>query len=156
MKLFLLLLLNFELSTANDCTHDAKTFRCVKYLKNHDGDTVTFEIPGVHPLLGHKISVRVNGLDTPELNGKQPCEKQAARAAKKLMENLLKNAKVINIENPSRDKYFRILGDVMVDGKSLSQVLLNNKLAYEYSGQTKRKIDWCTFGQQRNTAGDRQ
>ncbi|MBY0386286.1 thermonuclease family protein [bacterium] len=156
MTLVLVLFFNYGLSLANNCAHDAKAFRCVKYLKNHDGDTVTFEIPNVHPLLGHKISVRVNGLDTPEIRGKQPCEKQAARAAKKLIENLLKNAKVIHIENPSRDKYFRILGDVTVDGKSLAQILLKNKLAYEYSGQAKHKIDWCTFGQQRKTAGDRQ
>lgn len=156
MTLVLVLFFNYSLSLANNCTHDAKTFRCVKYLKNHDGDTITFEIPGVHPLLGHKISVRVNGLDTPEIRGKLPCEKQAARAAKQLMENILKNAKVIDIENPSRDKYFRILGDVIVDGKSLSQILLKNKLAYVYNGQMKRKIDWCTFGQQRNTAGGNQ
>jgi micrococcal nuclease len=147
----------FSLSVfANEnCAHDATTFRCVKFVKNYDGDTITFQIPNVHPLLGKNISVRVLGLDTPEIKGKLPCEKEAARTAKRLIENLLKNAKVIHIENVARDKYFRILGNVVVDGQSLQGVLLKNGLAYEYQGQTKQKIDWCTFGKERSTAGQK-
>ena len=152
---FITLLSVGGIGIANDnCAHDAKTFRCVKFIKNYDGDTITFQIPNVHPLIGHNISVRVLGLDTPEIKGKLPCEKDAARTAKRLIENLLKNAKVIHIENVARDKYFRILGNVVVDGQSLQNVLLKNGLAYEYHGETKQKIDWCTFGKQRSTASD--
>jgi len=139
-------------AATKECTHDATTFRCVKFIKNYDGDTITFQIPDVHPLLGNNISVRVFGLDTPEIKGKLPCEKDAARTAKRLIENLLKNAKVIHVANVQRDKYFRILGNVIVDGRSLQDVLLKNGLAYEYHGETKRKIDWCTFGKSRSTA----
>jgi micrococcal nuclease len=150
-----LLFLTFTLNANDNCQHDSTTFRCVKFVKNYDGDTVTFQIPNVHPLLGKNISVRVLGLDTPEIKGKLPCEKEAARSAKRLIETLLKNAKVINIENVARDKYFRILGNVVADGQSLQTVLIKNKLAYEYHGQTKQKMDWCTFGQQRSTATDK-
>ncbi len=125
------------------CQHDANTFRCVKYLKNHDGDTVTFDIPNIHPLLGKKISVRVAHLDTAETKGKLPCEKEAARTAKRLTESLLKNAKQIDLANVQRDKYFRVLADVVVDGKSIKDLLLKNQLAYSYEGKTKQKIDWC-------------
>ncbi len=141
-------------SASKECTHDATTFRCVKFIKNYDGDTITFQIPNVHPLLGKNISVRVMGLDTPEIKGKLPCEKDAARTAKRLIENLLKNAKIIHIANVQRDKYFRILGNVIVDGQSLQDVLLKNGLAYVYHGETKQKIDWCTFGKSRSTASD--
>lgn len=125
------------------CAHDAHTFRCVKFLKNYDGDTLTFDIPNVPPILGKKINVRVAGLDTPEIKGKSPCEKEAARTAKKLIESILKSAKVIHLNNIQRDKYFRILAEVSVDGKSLKEILLKNNLAYQYQGQTKKKVNWC-------------
>lgn len=126
-----------------NCEHDAKTFRCVKYVRNYDADTITFDIPHVHPLIGHHISVRVRHIDTPEIKGKLPCEKDAARTAKRLIENILKNAKRIDLENADKDKYFRILADVVVDGKLLKETLIKNNLAYAYEGRTKEKINWC-------------
>jgi endonuclease YncB( thermonuclease family) len=141
---FLIFLLLFELQVyADDCNHDATTFRCVKYIRNYDADTITFDIPNVHPLIGNHISVRVRHVDTPEIRGKLPCEKEVARTAKKLIENLLKNAKRIDLENADKDKYFRILADVIIDGKSLKDVLLKNNLAYAYEGKTKEKLNWC-------------
>ena len=44
------------------------------YLRNYDGDTITFNLPSLHPIIGEKISIRVNGIDTPEIKGK--CEKE--------------------------------------------------------------------------------
>lgn len=125
------------------CQHDKNTFRCVKYIKNYDADTITVDIPNVHPLIGHRISVRVRHIDTPEIKGKLPCEKEAARTAKRLIENQLKNAKRIDLKNVDKDKYFRILADVFIDGKPLIDILLKNNLAYQYEGGTKQKIDWC-------------
>ncbi len=126
------------------CEHDAHTLRCVKYLQNYDGDTITFNVPNVHPLLGEKISVRVNGLDTPEVKTKDECEKQSARIARNLVESKLKNAKRIDLLKIDRDKYFRILADVQVDNTDLKAILLRNGLAYEYHGGTKKKVDWCS------------
>lgn len=125
------------------CEHDDKTFRCVKVLKNYDGDTLTVNIPNVPPLLGKDISVRVFGIDTPEIKTKNKCEKEAGRIAKNLVTATLKNAKKIELHNVQRDKYFRILADVHVDGKSLKDILLKNNLAYEYDGGTKKHPDWC-------------
>lgn len=131
--------------TSKPCDHDDATFRCVKYVKNYDADTITVEIPNVHPLLGKNIPVRVNGIDAPELKGKTPCEKEAARNAQQLVESLLKNAKQIDLNNVGRDKYFRVLADVSADGQSVKALLLKSKLAYEYSGGTKAAINWCSF-----------
>lgn len=125
------------------CEHDDKTFRCVKVLKNYDGDTLTVDIPGVPALIGKKISVRIFGIDTPEVKTKDRCEKEAGRIAKNLVSNTLKNAKSVELHNVQRDKYFRILADVMVDGSSLKDILLKNNLAYEYDGGTKQHPDWC-------------
>lgn len=130
----------------NDCKHDAHSFRCVDVLKNYDGDTITVNIPDVHPLLGKKVSVRVLGIDTPEVKTKDQCEKTAARAARNLVESILKNAKQVNLLNVQRDKYFRILADVSADGVLIKDLLIKNRLAYGYDGGTKKKINWCEFG----------
>ena len=136
-----------ERSVAQDapaaCSHDSRTFRCVKVLKNYDGDTLTVEIPGVHPLIGKGISVRIAGIDTPEVKTKNDCEKQAGRIAKNLLTSLLKNAKQVDLTEVDRDKYFRILADVKVDGKSVKDIMLKNHVAYDYDGGTKEKRDWC-------------
>lgn len=152
-NLFFVILLSSAYSAHADdgCQHDDKTFRCVKYLKNYDGDTLTFDITGVHSLLGNKISVRVAHLDTPEIKGKLPCEKDAARIAQRLIENLLKSAKRIDLQNVERDKYFRILADVIVEGKSIKDLLMKNNLAYTYEGGTKKKMNWCN---NRKVAGE--
>ena len=126
-----------------NCAHDDHTFRCVKVLKNYDGDTLTVDIPGVPALIGKKISVRIAGIDAPEIRTKNKCEKEAGRIAKNLIANSLKRAKHVELHNIQRDKYFRILADVRADGVSMKDVLIKNKLAYNYEGGTKKKMDWC-------------
>jgi endonuclease YncB( thermonuclease family) len=128
---------------AKDCDHDDMTFRCVKFIKNYDADTVTFDIPNVHPLIGSEISIRVRGLDAAEMKTKNICEKAVASRAQETVAAILKNAKIINLKNVGRDKYFRILADVEVDGKMLKDTLLEKHYAYKYEGGTKRKVDWC-------------
>lgn len=127
----------------DECEHDKTTFRCVKYIRNYDADTVTFDIPNTHPLIGEKISVRVLGLDTPEMKGETVCEKKKAIEAKDFVTKLMKEAKKIDLENVQKDKYFRILAEVKVDGKSLTKELLDKGYAYPYFGDSKLKVDWC-------------
>jgi endonuclease YncB( thermonuclease family) len=126
-----------------NCDHDAKTFRCVQVLRNYDGDTLTVNIPNVPPLIGKAISVRVAGIDTPEIRTKNQCEKEAGRIARSLVATAIKNSKNVELQNIQRDKYFRILADVVIDGRSVKEILLKNSLAYEYDGGTKKHPDWC-------------
>jgi endonuclease YncB( thermonuclease family) len=141
--------LNEAQKPAENCKHDQSTFRCVKYIKNYDADTITVEIPEVHPLLGHQISVRVNGIDTAEMKGKAPCEKDRAVAAQQIVAKMLTGAKRINLHNVQRDKYFRVLADVEVDGQFIKDLLFKERLAYEYHGKNKKMIDWCSMGPKR-------
>ncbi len=127
------------------CTHDKTTFRCVKYISNYDGDTITVKIPGAHDLFGDNVSIRIAGIDTPEIKTKNNCEKQKGRSAKKLVANLLKNAKSIELRHAKRGKYFRIVADVIADGVSISSLLIKNKLAVPYDGGTKKRINWCSY-----------
>ncbi len=50
------------------CEQSASSaFEDVAWLRCYNGDTGTFTLPGVHPFFGEKISVRIRGIDTPEI-----------------------------------------------------------------------------------------
>lgn len=108
----------------------------------YDGDTFRANIKDFPDLLGYRIGIRINGIDTPEIRGKCKQEKQLAYKAKELTVVTLRNAKKIELRNMKRGKYFRIVADVYADGKSIAKKLIDNKLAVKYDGGTKTK-DWC-------------
>lgn len=142
MKLFLLILSTIGLTvhagpTNPKCQHSNKAFNCVIFIDNYDGDTITVDIPRVHQLLGKKISVRILGVDTPEMKSKVECERELAVKARDFIHNTLIISERIDLTNIGRDKYFRIDADVIVDGKSLGKLLIDNKLAVSYDGGTK-------------------
>ena len=112
-----------------------------KVINVYDGDTFRVNIDSLPPIVGKNIAIRVNGVDTPEIQGKCRYEKNLALKARDFVRNKLANAKEIKLTNLQRGKYFRIVANVVVDGVSLGQELLDNKLAYEYSGG--RKLSWC-------------
>ena len=117
---------------------------CVQVVRVHDGDTFAVNIPNTHPLFGESISVRVRGIDAPEMHGHGPCEKQRAVEAQLFVAQILVNSRNIRLLHLGRDKYFRILADVEVDGLSLSAELLKKGLAYPYDGKHKTPHDWCS------------
>ena len=117
-------------------------FEGAEYVRNYDGDTITFNLPGLHPIIGEKISIRVNGIDTPEIRGKCEKEKYDAKQAKEMVADILKDAEKINLKNMERGKYFRIAADVIVDGESLADMLVEAGMAIRYDGGKKNK-NWC-------------
>ena len=107
------------------------------YVRNYDGDTITVNIPNIHPLIGNNINIRINGIDTPELKGTTDRVKEKAIRAKRLVEILCRKAKLIELRNIKRGKYFRIVADVYIDDRSLADILINNRLAKYYNGGKK-------------------
>ncbi len=117
-------------------------FTNVKYVRNYDGDTITFNIADVPEIIGSFMPIRLYGVDTPEIKGKCAKEKALAKKAKDLVEKELRNAKYIILKDTRRGKYFRIVASIETENGSLSQKLLDKGLAVEYYGDTKIK-DWC-------------
>jgi endonuclease YncB( thermonuclease family) len=115
----------------------------VDFVSAYDGDTLTVNLPSVPNVFGKNISVRVRGIDTPEIKGKTECEIEAAVKARNLVRQLLLSANRIDLVNVGRDKYFRLLADVIFDSNSLSQVLIKKRLAISYDGGHKPDTDWC-------------
>ena len=105
----------------------------------YDGDTFRCNIPNWPPIIGHRISVRINGIDTPEMRDPRPEIRELARQAKMFTVGKLRAAKKIELRNIKRGKYFRIIADVYVDGFSLARMLLNAGLAKSYHGGKKPK-----------------
>ena len=127
-------------------------FRDVEYVGNFDGDTVTIDLPdkNIPNVFRKEISVRVRGIDTAEMTSRIQCERDMARKAKKVVTSLLLDAKRIDLENVSRDKYFRLLADVTVYQRNntrvnVSRFLLKKGLAVPYDGGTKLKVSWCSL-----------
>jgi len=112
-----------------------------KVISVYDGDTFRVNIDSLPPIVGKNIAIRVNGVDTPEIRGKCQYEKDLALEARDFVRGKLANAKEIKLTNLQRGKYFRVVANVVVDGVSLELELLDNGLAYEYSGG--KKVGWC-------------
>lgn len=106
----------------------------------YDGDTFKVTIDELHPLIGKNISVRVMGIDTPELRSKDPQVRILAYRARDYAAQLLHAAKRITLKEVRRDKYFRILAVVDIDGVCLGDELIRAGLARPYDGKTK--ISW--------------
>ena len=83
----------------------------------YDGDTFRANIKEYPELIGYRMGIRINGIDTPEMRGKCQKEKNLARAAKQFTVTQLRGAEKIELRNMKRGKYFRIVADVYVDDK---------------------------------------
>ncbi len=144
MKILYILVLTTAMLCTNVLAKDIVygDFNNVKYLYNYDGDTITVDIKGVHRIIGEKVSIRVYGIDTPEIRGACFNEKLLAFRAKFYVSDVLSKSKKIKLKNVSRGKYFRIVAEVITDEGDLAKLLLDKNLAVKYTGGTKTNI-WC-------------
>jgi len=125
-------------------TNAAKQYGSVtvsKVISVYDGDTFRVNIDSLPPIVGKNIPVRLEGVDTPEINGKCQYEKDLALEARDFVRSKLSNAVEILLNDLQRGKYFRIVAKVYIDGVSLEEELLQNGLAYQYNGG--KKSNWC-------------
>ena len=109
-----------------------------------DGDTVAFEAAFLPDPLKKELSIRVYGVDTPEKGFRAKCESENAKglAATEFTKKSIANAKKIEVAIADWDKFGgRVLGDVILDGKSLRSLLIQNGYAREYYGEAKQS--WC-------------
>ncbi len=119
-----------------------------RVIKVYDADTITIasKLPYDESPL-YRLSVRLNGIDTPEMKGKDigDDEKEAAKAAREFVYKLVFN-KYIRLENVESEKYGRILADVYVGDIHLNNLLLKERYAVKYDGGTKKKpISWTRY-----------
>ena len=131
----------------------------VRVVNVTDGDTISVVIPIFNNYF--KFHVRLNGIDTCEIHSKNEIIKaKGLKANYRLIEllcpfeklnNILcitkkqivdlfdKNTCLIWLECLEFDKYGRLLGNIYIDDKTknVSNILIEEKLAYKYDGSTK-------------------
>lgn len=114
-----------------------------KVIKVYDGDTITIAavLPNTTEPI-YRFSVRLNGIDTPEIKGKTPEEKALAIHVR---DELYKKiyGKIVYLKNVDNEKYGRILADVYLDDENINDWLVSNEYAVRYDGGTKhRPLSW--------------
>ena len=107
----------------------------------YDGDTCYVLAPALPEPL-QKMSVRILGIDTPEMRAECAEEKKLALKGRELANKMFRSAEKIEFDNLKWDKYGgRVLADVYLDGKSYKDEIINAGLARPYDGGTKES--WC-------------
>ena len=117
-----------------------------RVIKVYDGDTITIasKLPfNDSPL--YRLSVRLNGIDTPEIKGKTEDEKLAAKQTRDALAGLILN-KYVTLKNIQTEKYGRILADVYFGDLHLNEWLIKEKYAVKYDGGTKKTpTSWLKY-----------
>jgi len=107
----------------------------------YDGDTC-YVIAKTLPESLRNMSIRILGIDTPEIRADCPEEKELALQGRVFANDMFRNADNIEFHNLKWDKYGgRILADVYIDGVSYKDEIIEAGLAREYYGG--KKIGWC-------------
>jgi endonuclease YncB( thermonuclease family) len=97
----------------------------------HDGDTIS-------------LSIRLAGVDTPELGhlAKCPAEASAAQTARLYVAKQVNTVdRRVTFEVVGSDKYHRTLARVFVDGRDLSEMIIAAGLGRTYAGG--KREGWC-------------
>tara|TARA_B100001113_G_C21107364_1_gene621518 strand:- start:816 stop:1286 length:471 start_codon:yes stop_codon:yes gene_type:complete len=133
---------------------DCKTFvprvEFGKVIKVYDGDSITiatmFQDNGDAGI--YRFSVRLNGIDTPEMRTRNLDEKKVAQFVQQRLEDKLLG-KFVTLKNVQLEKYGRLLCDVYLEeesNQSINDWLLENNFAVVYDGGTKNSPDkWSEY-----------
>ena len=112
-----------------------------KVISIYDGDTLRVNIDSFPDIVGKNIRIRIKGIDAPEIKGKCQTEIDLAIMARDYLRNAINQSSQIELRNIERGKYFRIVGELYIDGENISKDLMKKNIVYQYTGGKKK--DWC-------------
>jgi endonuclease YncB( thermonuclease family) len=112
-----------------------------KVVKVYDGDTITIasKLPNLDQPI-YRFSVRLNGIDSPEIRGLTFAEKELAIIARNALHALI-FGKIVTLRNVSTEKYGRILADVYLGDLHVNEWMIKEGYAIPYDGGTKTRPD---------------
>ena len=117
-----------------------------RVIKVYDGDTITIGtyLQGDDTL--YRFSVRLKGIDCPEMRTRNSSEKECALLSKAFVADKVMDT-VVRLENIELEKYGRLLADVYcTNGECLNDLLCQQRLAVKYDGGTKQvPDDWMKY-----------
>ena len=120
-------------------TYRAKVIRVI------DGDTVDVDVDLGFGIWQKNERVRIMGIDTPESRTRNKIEKKFGLAAKAKLKSLLGPNPVLQttISKKGEDmkgKFGRVLGDFIVDGKQVTEIMCKTGHAVPYFGGAKADV----------------
>jgi micrococcal nuclease len=117
--------------------------RFAKVIKVYDGDTITVaaKLPfNDSPV--YRFSVRLNGIDSPEIHGKGEKERNLAIKSRDALQNLILG-EIIELKNNSKEKYGRLLADIYHNDIHVNKWMVDKGYAVNYDGGKKlRDTKW--------------
>lgn len=116
-----------------------------KVIKVYDGDTITIatKLPYNDSVI-YRFSVRLIGIDSPEIKGSTEIEKRLAILSRDALHKLI-FGKIVRLEDVGTEKYGRLLANVYLDDINVSDWMVQNGYAVKYNGGKKnRPNDWDT------------
>ena len=125
-----------------------------KITKIYDPDTFTVVLNPAYDVDGNKtnlnldqyikLSIRLDGIDSPELKCPNPAESNACKKINQYLSTLITNNMVVVVTLYDFDKYGRALSNIelKINGvyTNLNELLIQKKYVRQYSGGTK--IPW--------------
>ena len=109
-----------------------------KVIKVYDGDTITCALDFGLGIV--QLSVRLDGIDTPEIRGSGPNEKEFATNTRDFLRDVILY-ELITLNCNGMDKYGRLLGTVYHNDENINNLLISKGFAYEYDGGTKKGFE---------------
>lgn len=109
-----------------------------KVISVYDGDTITVAAFLNKDPQCYKFKVRLNGIDSPEMRGSSPNEKQHALQSRDALKEKIMD-KIITLDITGLEKYGRVLATVYYKGENMNEWLLKNNYAIPYDGGTKKR-----------------
>ncbi len=116
-------------------------FTVAKVIKVYDGDTITVAARCNERL--YKWSVRLYGIDTPELRTDSAREKELGYAARDILKEKIMpngNGEMIRVFIRGYDKYGRVLADIYHKNVHINMWMINRGYAVSYDGGTKSDV----------------
>jgi len=113
-----------------------------KLVRVYDGDTIYVDVETLPAIIGSEMPIRIRGVDTPEIR-RPKCEKERELGfkAKAFVEERLQTASRIELLKIGRGNFFRIVADVVYDGKRIAEEIIAAGHGVVYD--EKKKKDWC-------------
>lgn len=124
----------------------------VKLKEVYDGDTIKIITRLDAKETFRVYSLRIHGIDTPEIRTRNVLEKKAGQAAKQVAMHILGSKSLLWVEFTKEDKYGRLMGKLyltesftncchnkLIKGDLFADQMLHLKQAKPYFGKTKPK-----------------
>lgn len=100
-------------------------------IKVYDGDTITIATRVYNDPIMYRFSVRLLGINAPEIRTRDAAEKESAEAAQQELSDTVMG-KYVTLKNVTIEKYGRLLAEVYLGDQNISQFMLDRELAVPY------------------------